>query len=135
MRPSAVICGSFHRDHTGLKRLWRELEITGCRILSPISIKFADASAEIVRAEHEADLTIDELERFHLRALASADFVVIHAPAGEVGLSGAMEIGYAGALDKPVFCLEKPTDEMLATRVRIVSSVFEALEQLRLVSF
>lgn len=131
-RPSVVICGSFHRGHSGLKRLWRELEVTGCRILSPISINFIDESIEIVRAEHENDFTIDELERFHLRALASADFVVVHAPGGQIGLSSSYELGYASALTKPIFSLEEPVDAMLATRVRIVSSVFEMLDWLQL---
>lgn len=135
MRPSVVICGSYHQDSDGLQRLFRELEITGCRILSPISVAFKDTSTEIVRADHEDNFNIDELERFHLRALASADFVMLHVPSGHVGLSGAFELGYANALNKPVYSLCAPTDAMLATRVLGVSSVFEILDQLELISF
>lgn len=130
MRPSVVICGSFHRDPAALKRLFRELEITGCRVLSPLSLDFQDISQAVVRAKHENDFTIDELERWHLRAMQSADFVMLHAPTGQVGVSGAYELGYARALGKPVFSQQSLADEMLASRVTIVQSVFEALEQL-----
>ena len=135
MRPSVVICGTYHRDSPGLLRLFKELEVTGCRILSPISPNFQDISVPVVRAEHEDHFSIDDLERWHLRALHGADFVMVHAPNGHIGVSGAYEIGYANALGKPVFCLRTPADEMLATRVRTVCSVFEALDQLQLVPF
>lgn len=132
MRPAVVVCGSFHRDPAGLRRLFRELEQTGCRIISPIAISFQDSSLPIVRADHEDEFSIGELERWHLRALKSADFIVLHAPDGYVGISGAYELGFAQALGKPAFSLTEPADEMLATRVSIIGSVFEALDQLSL---
>ncbi len=128
MRPRVVLCGSYHRDPAGLKRLFRELEATGCRILSPISVDFADNSLPVVRTSNEDDLDIRDLERFHIRALRDADFIWVYNPAGHIGISTAYELGYANALKKPVFCFEQPADEMLATRVTIVQSVFEALE-------
>jgi len=133
MRPRVVLTGSFRRDRPGLQRLFRELEATGCRVLSPISLDFDDA--EFVRTPAEQDLSPSELERFHLRALRDADFMMLHTPGGYVGLSSAYEIGFASALGKPTFALHAPTDEMLAGRVRITTSVFEILESLQLTSF
>lgn len=133
MRPRVVLCGSLHRDPVAFKRLFRECEATGCRVLSPISFDF-DA-ADFAKTPSEADLPAAEIERFHLRAIRDADFVLLHAPGGHVGLSASYEIGFASALKKPVFCLNAPADEMLATRVQTIGSVFEALEQLELISF
>jgi nucleoside 2-deoxyribosyltransferase len=134
MLPSVVVCGTFHRDWAGLCRLFRELEATGCRVLSPISIDFVNQSIPVVRTEHEQDFTIHELEKFHLRAMRTADFILFHAPEGHIGLSGAYEIGYANALGKPVFSKHLPSDEMLATQVRAVGSVFEILELLQFIA-
>lgn len=127
MHPRVVICGSYHRNPAGLRRLFRELEATGCRILSPLSLDF-DASKAVVRADSEADFTVEELEKYHLRAIREADFIMLHAPEGYVGLSAAFELGYAAASGKPVFCKQPPTDDMLASQVRQVGSVFESLE-------
>lgn len=130
MRPKVVICGSFHRDPTGLARAYRELEATGCRILSPLSVNFTDASVPVVRTRHENDFSIQELEKFHLRAINESDLVWLHAPEGYVGLSASFEIGYAVAIGKPVFSSFVLTDEMLHSQITIVASVFESLESL-----
>jgi len=132
MKPSAVICGSYHRKPEMLRRIFRELEMTGCRILSPISLNFLNLASPVVTTVDEFDLNIYELEKFHLRTMREADFIWLHAPEGHVGISSAYELGYANALKKPVFCLDQPSDEMLQTRVVYVGSVFEALESLQL---
>src|SRR3712207_2705652 len=110
MLARAVICGSYHRDPDGLQRLFRELESTNCRILSPLSVSFVDTTVPVVRSWHEDEFTIDELERFHLRAIREADLVWLHTPDGHIGLSAAYELGFAAALRKPLFALETPHD-------------------------
>ncbi len=135
MRPRVVLCGSFHRKPEVLRRLFQELETTGCRILSPITLEFTDSAREFVATSSEADLSNADIERFHLRAIRDADFIMLHAPDGHVGLSASYEMGFASALGKPVFTLEAPADQMLATRTHTVASVFEVLDQLQLTSF
>ena len=126
MRPRVVICGSFHRNLVGLKRLFRELEMTGCRILSPISLDFADTSTTIVKTTKEDEYDINDLEKFHLRAIKDADLIWLHAPDGYVGLSTAFEIGYGRALHKTIFTNSQLSDEMLRTQTTVVRSVFES---------
>lgn len=128
MRPKVVICGSYHRDPDGLRRLFRELEATGVRVLSPLSVEFVDNRTNIVRLGSERDFSIFELEKFHLRAIRESDMVWLHLPGGYLGLSGAYEIGFATAIGKPVFCKQLPGDEMLASQVNKVDSVFDSLE-------
>jgi hypothetical protein len=134
MLTKVVICGTFHRDINGLRRLMRELETANCRVLSPISIDFINTGQPVVRSHSEIGVTISELERFHLRAIHETDLIWLHAPEGHVGISGSFELGVAYTLRKPVFCLQKPKDEMLVTQIHTVSSVFEALERLNLFS-
>lgn len=135
MRPKAVISGSYHRAPDKLKRLFRELEVNGCRILSPITLDFIDRSDQVVRIRNEANLTVRELELFHLRALAESDFLLLHAPDGYVGTSASFELGYAAALRIPCFCFEELSDKMLASQVRLVGSVFEIIDVLALAAF
>lgn len=130
-----MLSGSYHRAPDALARLFRELETNGCRILSPITLDFVDASDQTVRIKNEASLTARELELFHLRAIAESDFVLLHAPGGYVGTSASFELGYASALGIPCYSYESPSDEMLASQVRLASSVFEILELLALTSF
>jgi hypothetical protein len=132
MKPKVVICGSFRRDSAGLAKIFRELEATGCRILSPFSLDFADNQQMFVRTSTEADFSVADIEAYHLRAIRDADFIWLHAPAGYIGASAAFELGYALAWRKPVLARELPADEMLRTQVLISSSVFEALELLGL---
>jgi nucleoside 2-deoxyribosyltransferase len=134
VRACVVLCGSFHREPDQLRRLFRELEATGCRVLSPISLHF-NTDAEFVKAQTETDLSTAEIEKFHLRAIRDADFIMLHAPNGNIGISATYELGFSGALGKPVFALQQPRDEMLATRIQVVCSVFEALDRLQLTSF
>jgi hypothetical protein len=70
------------------------------------------------------------IQSFHLRAIKEADFIMLHAPGGYIGVSAAFELGCAEALDKAVFCMEELSDEMLSSRVVRVQSVFDALERL-----
>lgn len=128
MRPKAVICGSYRRDPAGLRRLFRELEATGCRILSPLSTDFEAVRSGVARLASEQAFSADELEKYHLRAITEADLIWLHAPGGYVGLSGAYELGYAAAIGKKIFCKELPADEMLAGQVAQAPSVFESLE-------
>lgn len=132
MRPSVVLCGSYHRDKTGLLRAFRELETTGCRVLSPLSIDFDNPQTDFVRAKSEQDFSVYEVEKFHLRAIRESKFVWLFAPDGYVGVSAAYEIGYASALHIPIFSKQLPEDEMIASQIIRVSSVFEALEAISL---
>jgi nucleoside 2-deoxyribosyltransferase len=135
VRPRVVLCGSFHRQPEVLRRLFHELETTGCRVLSPLTLDFTNPTAVFVTTANDAELSPADIERFHLRAIRDADFVLLHAPDGYVGLSAAYELGFASALGKPAFTFHTPTDDTLAARVQTASSVFQILDRLQLAVF
>jgi len=135
MRPRVVLCGSFHRKPEVLRRLFHELEVTGCRVLSPLTLNFTDSAEPFVTTAGDTGLSDADIERFHLRAIRDADFVLLHAPDGYVGLSASYEMGFASALGKPVYSFEQPVDGMLAGRTNLTGSVFQILDQLQLTSF
>jgi len=127
MKLKVVICGSYHRDPNGLKRIFRELEANGCRILSPLSLDF-DNSEYVVRSKSEQEFTALELEKYHLRAIEEADFLWLHAPSGYIGISTSFKLGYSLAINKPIFSYIVPNDEMLKGYIQVAGSVFEAVD-------
>ena len=121
-----VICGSFRRGLTNLREDHSTLVEAGCTILSPIDIEFVRETDGFVFASHEQNRPISEIERDHLSAVRSADFVWLHAPDGYLGPSGAFELGTAASAGVPVFTSIEPRDVSLRDFVKIVSSPREA---------
>ncbi len=127
-----TLSGSFHRDIDGLRRVYYELARNGCQILSPHRLDFVDLSATFVRDKLEKTEGSSDLEKHHLKSIAQSNFLWIHAPDGYIGISTAMEIGYAIANKIPVFTSSNIQDEMLAELVTSVVSVFAAVEMLEI---
>ena len=124
--PRAVLCGSYTRDRDGLSRAYDELVVTGCQVLSPRRIQFDDDPV-FVRNAAEQGISPQAIEAWHLSAIRQADFVMLHAPKGYVGLSAAMEIGFATAQKCPVFSRTAPQDIALRGLVKVVPSVYDVL--------
>jgi NTP pyrophosphatase (non-canonical NTP hydrolase) len=118
-RLSVVLCGSYRRDHEALERTFDFLR-QSFTVLSPESVSFVGSSDEFVRLPWELNESPSVIEARHLNAIASADFVWLHAPDGYVGVSAAREIGHAAALGIPIFTDSLPTDEVLAAEVVLV---------------
>lgn len=123
--PRAVLCGSYKRDREGLWRAYDELVTTGCQVLSPRRMWFDDAV--FVRDTAEQDIPPQAVETWHLSAIRQANFVMLHAPKGYIGLSAAMEIGFATAQKCPVFSRTAPQDIALRGLVKVVPSVYDVL--------
>lgn len=115
-----VLCGTFHRSPGALRATYEELQ-RFYRLLSPRDVNWVDATAEFVRLPEEAAEAAASIEGRHIGALEDADFVWLFCPAGYVGRSAAMEIGFAHALGVPVLTDTAPRDEVLASIVTVVA--------------
>ena len=124
--PRAVLCGSYTRDRDGLLWAYDELIATSCQVLSPRRMLF-DNNAAFVRDTAEQDIPPQAVETWHLSAIRQANFVMLYAPDGYVGLSAAMEIGFATAQKCPVFSRTAPQDIALRGLVKVVPSVYDVL--------
>ena len=124
--PRAVLCGSYRRDRDGLFRAYDELVVTGCQVLSPRRMQF-DNNAAFVRDTAEQGISPQAIEDWHLSAIRQANFVMLHAPDGYIGLSAAMEIGFATAQGCSVFSRTAPQDIALRRLVNVVPSVYDVL--------
>lgn len=122
--PKVAVSGTFHRDPEGLANLVLQLQRIGCQVLSPRSEYAVSADKNFVRFAGEESFDPTQIERWHLHAILHADALWLHCPAGYIGIATAMEIGFAVALNKPVFTLRRPNDEQIAGFVETLPDVF-----------
>lgn len=126
-----VISGTYRKDHEGLRRAYEELLDLGCRILSPTTVRIASEADGFVFMEGEERELPESIELRHLGAIQEAQFVWLHAPGGYVGLSAALEVGFAHAIGIPVFSDTAVADPILATFVGRVSSPRNVVDDIR----
>ena len=117
-QPRAVLCGSYRRDIPSLVRAYEKLSAAGMRVLSTAGIDFAEIEGFVLNQD-EAGIRPEAVETVPLNCIRAADLVWLHAPDGYVGLSGALEIGFANAAGIPVYAEEMPSDTALRPLVTI----------------
>lgn len=133
MRRRAIRCtlsGSFHKDRSGLYAAYDELIATGCQVLSPHRMDFDDEDVLFIRDAAEIALSEESIERHHLLAIAQSDFLWLHAPDGYIGVSAALEVGYALARGIPILSNATPAESVFSAFIRTVPSVYRAIESL-----
>lgn len=124
-----VLSGSFRRDLEGLRTVHEELTDLGCRVLSPTHVDPSKEVEGFVFMKGEEVETPERIELHHLDAIRKASFVWLHAPEGYVGLSAALEVGFAHAQGVPVFCQSQPADITIRPFVREVKSIAEVVSE------
>jgi hypothetical protein len=104
-----------------------ELSNSGAVVLSPADPRIVDSFGDFVfvASDHVRHLRV--VQARHLSAIAASDFVWLVAPDGYVGVSAAMEIGFAAAHGVPVYSAEVPSDLTLRQWVVSVSGVGDAI--------
>ncbi len=130
LRTEVVISGTYRKDNEGLKLVYAELQDLGCRVLSPTSVQVTSEVDGFVFMEGEQRELPESIELRHLNAIQEAQFVWLHAPEGYVGLSAALEVGFAHAIGIPVYSRTNVSDPILATFVARVASPREVIDDL-----
>ena len=126
-RLSATVSGSFRRALSDVQESVYALTDMGVRVLSPADPRVVDQFGEFLFVASDRLRTIRVVENRHLAAIEASDFVWLVAPDGYVGLSAAMEIGYAYAVKTPIYSATAPTDLTLRQYVHVVSSIVDVL--------
>jgi NTP pyrophosphatase (non-canonical NTP hydrolase) len=126
---TAVICGSFKRDRTALRRDFIALQAAGCSVLSPVDLDFVGEIDGFVLGRADQGKSTAAIEKAHLRAMEEADLIWLHCPEGYVGMSAAMELGFARAIGLRVFAAVPPSDRTLSDLVLACPSPTAAVER------
>jgi NTP pyrophosphatase (non-canonical NTP hydrolase) len=125
-----TLSGSLHRHTAAIAKTAAEFGDGGGVILSP-------RSTEVQREDEEGFVYLSgdrgepgEIERAHLAAIGRSDLLYIVNPGGYLGLSTAMEIGYALARSVPVYASDPPKESPHKFLIS-QKSVIEALAEVR----
>ena len=127
----AVVSGSFRKFYDGIAETVSIFEDSGIKVLSPKISQIKNPGEEFAILESDTTTDIKTLEQNHLDAISKADFLYVYDPQGVVGMSTMMEIGWALAIQKPIFALETPIDVVLAEFIQ-VQSVEETVLSMKL---
>jgi NTP pyrophosphatase (non-canonical NTP hydrolase) len=122
-----VISGTYRKEFETVQRTYEEFLDLGCSILSPTNVTIVDEHDGFVYMKGEEEETQDKIEARHLLAIQKANFVWLHTPEGYVGLSAALEVGFAHAAGVPVYARQAPLDKTLQPFVHVVGSPAEVL--------
>lgn len=110
---SIVISGSFRRYFDGISETVKAFEALGIGVPSPKASKVINPGEEFAVLETDDTNDPKTLEQRHLDAITAADALYLYNPDGYIGDSSKMELGWAIALGKPVFCKELVADSTL----------------------
>jgi len=112
-RLSIVISGSFRKHYKDICVMIRNFENQGIEVLSPRHSTVINPGEDFVLLETDETTCPEKLEREHLNAICQASALYLYNPDGYVGLSSAMEVGWALALGKPIYVNEVCEDATL----------------------
>lgn len=120
--PRATVSGSFRKAMDDVQRDVQELSDAGALILSPSDPRVVEQFGDFVFVASDQVRRIRTVQSRHLAAIESSDFLWLVAPDGYVGVSAAMEIGYAAARDIPIYSVDVVADLTLRQWVTVVDS-------------
>ncbi len=130
---SVVISGSFRKHLEGINATGKAFADIGVEVLSPKLSNVINPGHEFALLESDDTHDPKTLEQRHLDAITNADALYVFDPEGYVGLSATLEIGWALALGKPIFCKEVAQDFTLklfcsevATPAQVKAKILEA---------
>lgn len=113
-RLSVVVIGSYKEDMAGLLRLCGRLAAAGHVVLHPPpTASVVGQQGDFVRLNCDPSDDEGAVQRRVFGLIDVADLVVAYTPGGRVGMSTAMEIGYAIAKGRPVATTAAPQDVTL----------------------
>lgn len=108
-----TLSGNFRKHLNYILKIKKELEMGGVKVLSPRFVEPKNPGEEFVVFSGEENLSLLELERYHLNSIVNSDALIICDPEGYVGASALLEIGFAQALGKRIVFVEKPQEFVL----------------------
>jgi nucleoside 2-deoxyribosyltransferase len=124
---TATVSGSFRRAMTAVQEAVYVLTDRGVTVLSPADPRVVDHFGDFLFVASDRVHTLRLVQSRHLAAIEASDFLWLVAPDGYVGLSAAMEIGFAVAHGIPVYSVDIPMDLTLRQYVTPVERLEDAL--------
>jgi hypothetical protein len=128
-RLAATVSGSFRRSMRQVQEAVYALTDNGVRVLSPADPRVVDELGSFLFVASDRLRSVKLVQQRHLEAIAGSDFLWLVCPEGYVGLSAAMEVGFAAAVAVPVFSDTAPADLTLRQFVTVVDNAAGAIRE------
>ncbi len=117
-QPSVVVIGSYREDLSGLLALSASLTQLGVTVLHPpAQARAVGEESGFVHLDCDQSPHPAQIQRHVFSLIDRADAVILYAPSGRVGLSAAMEVGYALRAHKRILSTAPPQDLTLRTLI------------------
>lgn len=113
-----TISGSFRKHFETIIEFKKQFEKIGIEILSPKSEKIISNKKGFILLENDSG-NINHIEGLHLKAIAESDILYVICNEGYIGSSTAMEIGFANALNLPIFGNFLPNDDVFKNLIKV----------------
>ena len=123
-----TVSGSFHRHLAPIKEAIQQFQENGCEVLSPRDVTVVAEMGDFLFVASDIYRSILIVENRHLFSIAACDFLWLVTPDGYIGQSAALEIGYAIAKGKPIYCERMPHDLTVAEYLTVVRTPNHAIE-------
>ncbi len=123
----ATVSGSFHRHMPAIYTAVNELRAARVSVLSPADPRIVDHLREFLFVASDRTRFKRQVQQRHFEAIGQSDFLWLVCPDGYVGVSAAMEIGWALQARVPVFSDMKPSDVTAEDFVTVVPSIKDAI--------
>lgn len=108
---SVVVIGSYREDLAGLLAFTRSLSELGIRVLHPPpQARSVGEDFGFVRLDCDRSQDKGRVQQHVFSLIDRADAVILYSPAGRIGISAAMEIGYALRANKRILSTAPPQD-------------------------
>lgn len=108
---SVVVIGSYREDLAGLLTFCRSLVQQGIRVLHPPPQACrVGEDLGFVRLDSDCSPDQGKVQRRVFSLIDRCDAVIFYSPEGRVGVSSALEIGYALHAHKPIYATAWPQD-------------------------
>jgi len=116
---SVVVIGSYREDLAGLLDFAQRLIGLGLQVLHPPpQARSIGEDFGFVRLDCDRSRDPGRIQRYVFSLIDQADAVILYAPSGRVGISAAMEIGYALRASRRIFATAPPQDLTIRTLIR-----------------
>jgi hypothetical protein len=108
-----------------------ELAEHSVRVLSPSDPRVVAQHGEFLFVASDVVRSVRLVQDRHLESIRAADFLWLVCPDGYVGQSASMEVGFAAAVNVPIFSTHAPTDLTLRQYVKVIPTLLEALRMMK----
>ena len=117
-----VISGSFRKHYDDIRRTISDFEELGVEVLSPMKSSIINPNEAFTILETDTSNDPKKLEEDHLNAIRQCDFLYICDIGGYIGASTLLEIGFAIAVGKKIYCIEQPKESIISILITGVGS-------------